>query len=293
MKKEHKTVAYDETLQIEAYRLDRITQPFPNHFHEYYVIGFVARGGRPPHLQKSGVSRRHRQRRPLPARRQPRPREDRREHDGLLGAEYPAGDDAHADRGGHGQARAPGFTVNVLLDEEVNCYLRPLHEMIMAGAGDLDKEENLLLLISLLLRRYGQPFSRSIPPCRDEIECACRFIEEHYAERLSLEEICRCAGLSKSTLLRAFSREKGLTPYSYLENIRISEAKKLLGQGVPPLETALRTGFSDQSHFTNYFRASSAWPPAFTARFFWTRLRAKSSTRKTAYFPSLRREKTA
>ena len=40
----------------------------------------------------------------------------------------------------------------------------------------------------------------------------------------------------------------------YLENIRISEAKKLLGQGVPPLETALRTGFSDQSHFTNYFR---------------------------------------
>lgn len=47
MKKEHKTVAYDETLQIEAYRLDRITQPFPNHFHEYYVIGFVARGGAP------------------------------------------------------------------------------------------------------------------------------------------------------------------------------------------------------------------------------------------------------
>ena len=39
--------------------------------------------------------------------------------------------------------------------------------------------------------------------------------------------------------------------------------------------------------------ASSAWPPAFTARFFWTRLRAKSSTRKTAYFPSLRCEKTA
>ena len=59
-----------------------------------------------------------------------------------------------------GKRELPGFTVNVLLDEEVNCYLRPLHEMIMAGAGDLDKEENLLLLISLLLRRYGQPFSR-------------------------------------------------------------------------------------------------------------------------------------
>ena len=143
--------------------------------------------------------------------------------------------------------------------------------MIMAGAGDLDKEENLLLLISLLLRRYGQPFSRSIPPCRDEIECACRFIEEHYAERLSLEEICRCVGLSKSTLLRAFSREKGLTPYSYLENIRISEAKKLLGQGVPPLETALRTGFSDQSHFTNYFRRFIGLAPGVYREMFFNR----------------------
>ena len=27
----------------------------------------------------------------------------------------------------------------------------------------------------------------------------------------------------------------------------------LLEQGVPPIEAALQTGFSDQSHFTNYF----------------------------------------
>ena len=29
--------------------------------------------------------------------------------------------------------------------------------------------------------------------------------------------------------------------------------QKLLEQGVPPVEAALQTGFSDQSHFTNYF----------------------------------------
>ena len=74
-----------------------------------------------------------------------------------------------------------------------------------------------------------------------------------YAERIYLDQICRCAGLSKSTLLRAFAKSKGVTPYSYLENIRIGKAKKLLEQGVPPIEAALQTGFSDQSHFTNYF----------------------------------------
>ena len=47
--------------------------------------------------------------------------------------------------------------------------------------------------------------------------------------------------------------EKGVTPYRYLETIRINEAKKLLSEGVPPVEAAIRTGFSDQSHFTNYF----------------------------------------
>ena len=68
-----------------------------------------------------------------------------------------------------------------------------------------------------------------------------------------LDQICHLEGLSKSTLLRAITKSKGVTPYSYLQNIRIGEAKKLLEQGLPPVEAALQTGFSDQSHFTNYF----------------------------------------
>ena len=39
-------VVYDEELQIEAYRFEGIVQPFPNHFHEHYVIGFVEDGQR-------------------------------------------------------------------------------------------------------------------------------------------------------------------------------------------------------------------------------------------------------
>ena len=68
-----------------------------------------------------------------------------------------------------------------------------------------------------------------------------------------LDQICHLEGLSKSTLLRAFTKSKGVTPYSYLQNIRIGEAKKLLEQGLPPVEAAIQTGLSDQSHFTNYF----------------------------------------
>ena len=46
MKKEVRTVVYDEELRMEAYRFEGIVQPFPNHFHEYYVIGFMEDGER-------------------------------------------------------------------------------------------------------------------------------------------------------------------------------------------------------------------------------------------------------
>ena len=39
MKKEVRTVVYDDELRIEAYHFEGIVQPFPNHFHDYYVIG--------------------------------------------------------------------------------------------------------------------------------------------------------------------------------------------------------------------------------------------------------------
>lgn len=88
-------------------------------------------------------------------------------------------------------------------------------------------------------------------------------MEQHFADRIYLDQICRHAGLSRSTLLRAFTKSKGITPYSYLENIRIGKAKKLLEKGVPPMEAAMQTGFSDQSHFTNYFSRFIGLTPGF------------------------------
>ena len=46
MKKETRTVVYDDGLRLEAYHFEGIVQPFPNHFHEHYVIGFVEAGTR-------------------------------------------------------------------------------------------------------------------------------------------------------------------------------------------------------------------------------------------------------
>lgn len=253
MKKETRTVVYDDELRLESYRFEGTQQPFPNHFHEYYVIGFVESGERclscknnEYAIQKGNVLLFN-----------PGDNHACVQNDGgtLDYRGFNISKEVMLDLTEEvtGKRELPGFSENVIFDEEVICYLHPLHEMVMKGLCDFGKEENLLLLISMLIQRYGQPFENCIPECREEIEKACRFMEQHFAERIYLDQICRYAGLSKSTLLRAFTKSKGVTPYSYLENIRIGEAKKMLEQGFPPIEAALRTGFSDQSHFTNYF----------------------------------------
>lgn len=41
-----RAAVYDSQLQIGTYRFEGIVQPFPKHFHEYYVIGFAEEGER-------------------------------------------------------------------------------------------------------------------------------------------------------------------------------------------------------------------------------------------------------
>lgn len=253
MKKEIRTVVYDEDLRLEAYRFVGIVQPFPNHFHEHYVIGFVEDGAR----KLSCRNKEYSIERGAIVLFNPGDNHACVQSDGgtfdYRGFNISKGTMLALAEEITGKRELPGFSENVVYDEEAVCCLRPLHEMVMKGDGGFGKEETLLFLLSLLIQNYGQPFESCIPECRQEIERACEYMEQHFTEHIYLDQICRHAGISKSTLLRAFTKSKGITPYRYLETIRINEAKKLLAKGVPPVEAAMRTGFSDQSHFTNYF----------------------------------------
>lgn len=263
MKKETKAAVYDDELRIEAFRFEGITQPFPNHFHEYYVIGFIENGQRVLSCQNQEYTLKKGNILLL------NPGDNHacvQSDDGTLDYRgFNISKEVMLDLAKEvtGRKELPVFSKTVIFDEDATCYLSLLHGLVMKGSCEFGKEENLLLLISLLIQRYGQPSHRCIPECREEVEKACDFMEKHFADRIYLEQICRYTGLSKSTLLRTFTKSKGVTPYSYLENIRIGKAKKLLEQGVPPIEAAMQTGFSDQSHFTNYFNRFIGLSPGF------------------------------
>lgn len=252
MKEEWRRVVHDHDLGLEAYHLTGVLRPFPNHFHEYYVIGFIERGKRrltcKNHVCTVGEGDMllfH-----------PGDNHGCVQDGGALdyrGINIPAGRMLSLTEDVTGRHELPGFSQNVISDGEALCYLRRLHSMVMDGSGEFEKEENLLLLLSLLMQKYGRPFENGVGDWGTEAEKACAYMRRHYMERIGLEQICQYAGLSKSTLLRVFTKFTGLTPYRYLESIRVQEAKRLLEEGIPPVEAAMRTGFSDQSHFTRYF----------------------------------------
>lgn len=268
MQKEIRTVCYDDDLHLEAYRFEGIVQPFPNHFHDYYVIGFMESGTRclscknkEYTISQGNILLFN-----------PNDNHSCVQCDGgtldYRGLNISKETMLSLVEEITGQRTLLGFSENVIKNDELNNYLHSLHQMIMDGSKEFEKEEMLLLLVSLLIEQYGQPFSSCIPECSEEIENACIFMTDHFAEHITLEELCKCSALSKSTLLRAFTKSKGVTPYRYLQAVRIGKAKELLEKGYTPIDAAIQTGFSDQSHFTNFFNMFIGLSPAAYRRIF-------------------------
>ena len=252
---EQRRVYYDKDLKIEAYNLSGVVQKFPNHFHEYYVIGFVEGGKR--HLWSRN-----------------------KEYDVSAGDlilfnprdnHYCAPIDGEpldyravnidpsvmeqAVREITGREFTPRFTQNVVYRSDITRSVAALYDAILRHASKLEKEESLFFLLEQLLQEYAEPFSEeTISRPNPQIQSLCTYMEEHFSDNLSLDELTAMTTFGKSYLLRSFTKQIGVSPYRYLQTIRLDKAKHFLEQGIAPVDAAAMAGFSDQSHFTNFFK---------------------------------------
>ena len=97
----------------------------------------------------------------------------------------------------------------------------------------------------------------------EAIQRSVDYMEEHYEEELTIEQLSAIAHLSKFYYQRLFYRLTGYTVSEYLRSVRLKMAAGLLKAGNEKImDIAMRCGFSSHSALTRAFRQCYGISPA-------------------------------
>lgn len=156
-----------------------------------------------------------------------------------------------------GEARLPDVPAVVLSDTTVSAddvrRAEPHGRAALIGSSILSEME-LVELVSRLLT----PAHRSSPMVRH----AVAFLHQHYHHPITRRQVAKAAGMSEDYLSRMFHRELGVSPWDYLNRLRIQRAKERLRESDDSIQlVARRVGFHDRAYFSRIFRKLTGVPP--------------------------------
>ena len=87
------------------------------------------------------------------------------------------------------------------------------------------------------------------------------YMELHYSEVISLEQLENKFFVSRHKITQQFTKLVGYPPYRYLLNLRLRNAQRLLKKGENPQQVATNCGFTDYSNFYRRFKTSYGCSP--------------------------------
>lgn len=87
------------------------------------------------------------------------------------------------------------------------------------------------------------------------------YIEKHFSEKISLEDVAKCCNLSRYYFAHEFKRITNTTFLNYLTAYRLESAQVLLGTGMKMTEIAFECGFPNVRSFNRAFRSVYGMAP--------------------------------
>jgi two-component system, response regulator YesN len=127
---------------------------------------------------------------------------------------------------------------------------------LITESASIKDQENLCIWVVQLLEKlmdgiYGTRHAKNYQRLKNTLD----FIETHYDDRLTVEQIAKEVFLSPSRLSHIIKSELGATLGDYISKVRIDKAKALLrDRDLPISQIALEVGYPDQSYFTKVFK---------------------------------------
>ena len=137
----------------------------------------------------------------------------------------------------------------------------------LAGSGDYIRDmrinERLNALLTLLMETSWHQGGGSNAPKRMEIQKIKAYIDEHFADRLTLDMIASRFYIDKHYLARLFKEQVGMTLTAYVQQVRITHAKRMLrftGRRIE--EIGLECGIGDLNYFSRVFKKLEGVSPS-------------------------------
>lgn len=97
--------------------------------------------------------------------------------------------------------------------------------------------------------------SREMTQLPEYIQRTQKYMEQHFTEKISLDELAQLLHVSKYHLVREFGRYVGITPYQYLIDLRIAWAKEMLKYSQQTVEEiSYICGMDHVSQFITLFK---------------------------------------
>jgi AraC-like DNA-binding protein len=252
---------------LELLRARYLTFAFAPHFHDTYAIGITdsgaqafsnGRGGRTALMPAGSVAVVH-------------PGEV---HTSRAGSEggwayrmlYPPADllERIASEAARHPRGMPLFRSPVIEDDDLAGLVRRLHSSLEDPATPtIERDSRLTWMLTQLVVRHsdGRQDLRRPSPLPQAVRSIRDFLNDAYAENVSLQQLVDLVHLSRFHLLRLFRDAMGLPPHAYLTQVRVHRAQALLREALSVAEVAAQTGFFDQSHLTRHFRSIVGMPP--------------------------------
>ena len=114
------------------------------------------------------------------------------------------------------------------------------------------------ICMSYVEPRIPMPKEREAP-----LKALLDYVQNSLSEKLTLDELCRFSGYSKSSLIREFRIYTGQTPMSYINDLRLNNVKKLLGSKEYTLrEIAACCGFANEFYLSTAFKQKTGMSPS-------------------------------